>query len=442
MREAPLRQHTGPVGAVALAAALLGALPAHADDAVPLPPETDRWIQVQTAHFDFYSNASERRTLDLGRRLERFRATLSRFNTKFNVDPPVTTAIYVFKDDTSLTPYKKRFNGKPIEMSGLFVGHPDGYYIILNGDRQGDPLEVIYHEYTHHFLGNNLHNVPSWFNEGLAECYGTFRADDKKASIGLTQEDHLVYLQQHDLLPLHDLFAITDSSPDYNEGDRRGAFYAESWALVHYLTWDKPEHKPQYLRFLDRLSRGEDPDTAFPASFGAAYKTLEFELRNYVRQARFLYTVFPIKELAIDDTVRVGAMKREDVLFRLGDLLAHLGQDRAADAGDLLREARRLSPDSAAPRAGLAYLACQAERFDEAIDLYDKAITLDPEDAVTRFHYGQCLARRGLATSPGGIEGAATPDLVRAQEMFGKAIQIRPGFAEAYVDNSRIIMQQ
>ena len=130
-----MRQHTGPLGAVALAAALLGALPAHADDAVPLPPETDRWIQVQTAHFDFYSNASERRTLDLGRRLERFRATLSRFNTKFNVDPPVTTAIYVFKDDASLTPYKKRFNGKPIEMSGLFVGHPDGYYIILSPGR-------------------------------------------------------------------------------------------------------------------------------------------------------------------------------------------------------------------------------------------------------------------------------------------------------------------
>ena len=186
MRKVSLRQHTGLVGAVALAAALLAAVPAHAEDAFPLPPETDRWIQVETAHFVFYSNASERRTLDLGRRLERFRATLSRFNKKFNIDPPVTTAIYVFKDDASMTPYKKRFNGKPIEMSGLFAGHPDGYYIMLNGERQGDPLEVIYHEYTHHFLGNNLHNIPAWFNEGLAECYGKFCSDDKTASIGLT----------------------------------------------------------------------------------------------------------------------------------------------------------------------------------------------------------------------------------------------------------------
>ena len=331
---------------------------------------------------------------------------------------------------------------KRVEMSGLFVSRPDGYYIILNGERHGDPLEVIYHEYTHHYLENNLHNVPAWFNEGLAECYGTFRADDNKASIGLTQEDHLLYLQQHDLLPLHDLFAITYSSPDYNEGDRRGAFYAESWALVHYLTWDKPERKPQYLRFLDRLSRGDDPDTAFPASFGAPFKTLEFELRNYVRQGRFLYTVFPFTELAVDDAVKVASMKREEVLFRLGDLLAHLDSDRAAEAGGLLREAQRLAPDYAAPPAGLAYLACQAERYDEAIDLYDRAIALDPDDPVTRFHFGQCLARRPPALSPGGTEGAGPPDFIRAAEMFGKAIQIRPGFAEAYVEYARILLEQ
>ena len=209
------------------------------------------------AHFTFCSNASERRTLDLGRRLERFRAALSRFNKKLKVDPPVTTSIYVFKDDASLTPYKKRFNGRPVELSGLFIGHPDGYYIILNGERQGDPLEVIYHEYTHHFLGNNVHNVPAWFSEGLAECYSTFRADDKTASIGLTQNDHVLYLRDHDLIPLHDLFAITASSADYNEGERRGVFYAESWTLMHYLMWDKPERKPQFLRFLERLSRVE-----------------------------------------------------------------------------------------------------------------------------------------------------------------------------------------
>src|SRR3989454_527444 len=232
--------------AVALAAVLLHVLPGHAGEAA-FPPETDSWIQVRTAHFVLYSNASEKRTLDLGRRLERFRAALSRFNKTFRVDPPVSTFIYVFKDDASLAPYKKRFDGRPVELSGLFVGRIDGYYIILNGERHAEPLQVIFHEYTHHFLENNLHRVPAWFNEGLAECYSTFRADDRTASIGMTQTDHVLFLRDHALLPLRELFAVTTSSPDYNEGERRGVFYAESWALMHYLMWDKPERKPRSI---------------------------------------------------------------------------------------------------------------------------------------------------------------------------------------------------
>ncbi len=441
-REDVVRLQSGPGIAVALAAFLLGAFPEPAGAAAALPPDTDRWIQVQTAHFVLYSNASERRTLDLGKRLERFRATLSRFNKKFSVDPPVTTSIYVFKDDASLTPYKKRFNGRPVELSGLFAGHPDGYYIILNGEKQGDPLQIIYHEYTHHFLENNLHNIPPWFNEGLAECYGTFRADEKTASIGLTQNDHVLFLREHDLMPLHDLFSITAESADYNEGERRGVFYAESWALMHYLMWDKPERRPQFLRFLERLGRGEDPDTAFPASFETSYKTLEYELRNHVRQARFIYTVFHASDLAIDDTVKVAAMKKEEVLVRLGDLLVHIDRDRAAEAAEYFHEAQRLSPGYAAADAGLAYLACLAERYDEAIELYDRAMRRDPNDPVTCFHFGQCLARGSTTVLTGETDGALAPELARALEMFGRAIQMRPNFAEAYVEYARILVER
>src|SRR2546428_309684 len=426
--------------AVALAAVLLHVLPGHAGEAA-FPPETDSWIQVRTAHFVLYSNASEKRTLDLGRRLERFRGALSRFNDKFRVDPPVSTFIYVFKNDASLTPYKKRFNGRPVELSGLFVGRPDGYYIVLNGERHADPLQVIFHEYTHHFLENNLHRVPTWFSEGLAECYSTFRADDKTALIGLTQNEHVLFLRDHALLPLHDLFAITTGSADYNEGERRGVFYAESWALLHYLMWDKPERKPQFLRFLERLSRGEDPSTAFPASFETSYETLENELRRYVRQARFLYTVFNLSDLAIDNTVKVSPMMREEVLVRLGDLLAHFDENRGTEAAEHYHEALRLSPGYPAAHAGLAYLACLAERYDEAIALYDEALTLDPDDPLTCFHLGQCLARRPPADPSGGGDECLPPTLVRAREMFGKAIQLRPGFAEAYVESARILFE-
>jgi tetratricopeptide (TPR) repeat protein len=429
------RRVTRPLG-LGLSIVLLAAAARSvaADDLIP--SQSDPWIRVQTAHFTFYSDASERRTIELARRLERFRASLSRFNKKFRIDPPVATSIFVFKDDAAFTPYKIRFNGRAVELSGLFVGRADGYYVLLNGAKQGDPLEVIYHEYTHHYLDNNLHNIPLWYNEGLAECYSTFRADDKTASIGLTKDEHVLFLREHHLMPLHDLFRITHDSPDYNEGDRRGVFYAESWLLMHYLMWDKPERHEQFLEFLDRLSRGEEPDTAFPASFRTSYEGLEKELLAYAGQARFMYTPFKIADLGIDDTVRVAPMKREELLARLGDLLAHVDEARAADAETLLREAQKSAPDEPTAYAGLGYLAQIAGRLDDAVGLYDKAVAFSPDDPVIYFHLGQCLERRATASAG---PGNAPPDLVRAEDMFGRAIRMRPGFAEAYLEYARVV---
>lgn len=420
-----------------------GRVPANqAPASFDLPPEKDSWIQVQTAHFVLYSDTTERRTVDLGRRLERFRAALSRFNKKFRVDPAVTTSIFVFKDDASFTPYKKRFNGKIVDMAGMFVGRQDGYYIELNGAKQGDPLDVIYHEYVHHYLGNNLHGIPAWFNEGMAQCYSGFRADDKTASIGLTQTDQVLFLREHDLLPLHDLFAITHDSADYNEGERRGIFYAESWALMHYLMWDKPERKPQFAQFLERLDAGEPPDTAFPAAFATSYEGFEKELSAYVRQARFMLSIYKLTDLGLDENVKVAPMTRAQALCRLGDLLAHADEARAADAEALFREAQRLAPDDAASYAGLGYLAQIAGRLDDAVALYDKALALDPKDPLTAFHLGQTLARRASG-SPVPVGNRTVPgDLIRAEDMFGQTIQQRHDFGEAYVEYANIILEQ
>ena len=45
-------------------------------------------------------------------------------------------------------------------------------------------------------------------------------------------------------------------SPLYNEGDRRGVFYAESWALVHYLLIGNPQRKGQLGAYLQKYADG------------------------------------------------------------------------------------------------------------------------------------------------------------------------------------------
>src|SRR5262249_17246711 len=152
---------------------------------------------------------------------------------------------------------------------------PDANHIVLNGGSSSDPLHTVYHEFTHYFVASNLADAPLWFNEGLAECYSTFRADDREARIGEPVPEHLAFLRGQPLMPLPDLFAVGYATKDYHEGDRRGLFYAESWALVHYLLWDKPERHPQLVQFLGRLANGAPVAEAFGASFGTTYEKLE-----------------------------------------------------------------------------------------------------------------------------------------------------------------------
>jgi tetratricopeptide (TPR) repeat protein len=421
----------------AVVAILLGLLASTGRETLALPPETDTWIRIETAHFTMYSNASERRTADLGRRLERFRSVLSLFYKKFRIDPPAPTSIFVFKHATSFKPYRPIYNDRFVESEGVFVGWPDGSYIAMNGDPGSDPLDIIYHEYVHQFVNNNLHGAPPWFNEGLAECYSTFQADDKSASIGKTPAEHVLFLRENNLIGLRHLFAITHDSPDYNEGTRRGIFYAESWALVHYFLWDKPERRPQLGLFLDRLASGQDPDEAFTASFATTYEKLETELRAHVNGSRFLFNAVKFSDLGVDTSTRVTPMKREEALARLGDLVAHVQTERPSEAEQHYREALRVNPAYASAYTGLAVLQENAERHDEAVALFEKALSLDAEDPMTGFQFGRCLSRR----NDGSTGGEGIPaDLVRARDLLGKSIALRPGFAEAYVEFGRTFL--
>lgn len=421
----------------AVLAILLGLLVQAGGEALALPPETDTWIRVETAHFTMYSNASERRTADLGRRLERFRSVLSLFYRKFRIDAPAPTSIFVFKHGTSFNPYRPIYNDRFVESAGVFVGWPDGSYIAMNGDPGTDPLDIIYHEYVHQFLNNNLHGTPPWFNEGLAECYSTFQADDKSASIGKTLVEHVLFLRENNLIGLRQLFAITQDSPDYNEGTRRGIFYAQSWALVHYFLWDKAERRSQLGTFLDRLAGGQDPDQAFTASFATTYEKLESELRAHVSGNRFLFNAVKFSDLGVDTSTRVAPLKPEEALARLGDLVAHVQSERPSEAEAHYREALRLNPTYAPAFTGLAVLEENAERYDEAVALFEKALSIDPNDPMTCFQFGRCLSRRSEARR-GSIGPDEVPtDIARARDLLGKSIASRPEFAEAYVEFGR-----
>jgi len=65
-------------------------------------------------------------------------------------------------------------------------------------------------------------------------------------------------------------------------------FYAESWALVHYLMLANQEkRKGQLRRFIGLLDSDLPIEEMFRQAFQTDYKTIEEELRSYIYKFAF-----------------------------------------------------------------------------------------------------------------------------------------------------------
>ncbi|MBC7795729.1 MAG: DUF1570 domain-containing protein, partial [Pyrinomonadaceae bacterium] len=201
----------------------------------------DEWLQVRSKNFNLIGNASERDIRKVATKLEQFRETFRQLFTKTNLTASIPTNVVVFKSDGAYKPFKPiRADGKIDNfVAGYFQPGEDVNYITLSTDGEdADTYGTIFHEYVHFIINTSFGktDVPPWFNEGLAEYYQTFTIEeDQKVKLGLPQSNHLLLLQQNKLIPLETLFKINNYSLGQNANHSRSIFYAESWALIHYL---------------------------------------------------------------------------------------------------------------------------------------------------------------------------------------------------------------
>src|SRR5436309_1249278 len=394
--------------------------------ATPLPDRSEPWIKVRTAHFTLFSNASEQYTVEIGMDLERFREALARLVSGLEVNSPLPTYIYVFKHDVSFQPYKMRVGLGPANISGAFAAHRDGNYVGINATPSTDPWSVIYHEYVHYFLINNFTDIPLWFNEGTAECFSTFRAAGGKVEIGRPIDDHVDHLKTGKWIALSDLFTIDAYSKDYNEGERQGTFYAESWALVHYLAWGRTDAKARGVEFFAQCPPRAGLKDALGPILGTSWNELEERLVKYVRRARFTYNILELKDLEVDPPGAPTPMTYAETLSRLGDYLLRSQAGREEDAQAHFQAALLADPSYAPAYAGMGYLRDLQKRNRDAAGYYEKALALNPDDALTLFLYAESLITQSAPTGP------TPPDLTRARDLYKKSIRLRPDVAEAY----------
>jgi tetratricopeptide (TPR) repeat protein len=383
----------------------------------------DSWISVRTKNFSLIGNAGEKDIRKVGLKLEQFREVFTRLFPNMRFNSPVPTTVVVFKSDSSYAPFKPNPN-----IAGYFQPGPDVNYITLTTEVRGqqDPFTVIFHEYTHLLVENTFPDVPLWFNEGLAEYYSTFTiTDDQKVRLGTPIGSHVFLLRQSKMLPLRTLFEVDHKSPHYNEANKQGIFYAQSWALMHYLIIGKAGKVEQLGKFMELLTAKKPLEQAFQEAFGTPMEAMEKELRDYVKKDRYnvLDGHFENK-LELDTTNQAAPLTEAEALAYLGDLLAH---SRRADAYTYLEKALKLDPNLGMAHASLGMMYFYEGKVKEAHASLERAVAGNSQNYLAHYYYAFTLSRSNPAANGFAPEVAA-----KIREHLQKAIALRPDYPESY----------
>jgi len=350
----------------------------------------ETWLRVKTSNFILISNASENDVRKVGIKLEQFRAAISIIFPKTKLETPTPTTVVLFRTDDAFRPFKPQLKGKPQEnVGGYFLAGPHTNYFALAAEDRGlSSYEIVFHEYEHYILHNNLLRIPVWLDEGLAEFYSSFETSDKdqKATLGVPIGRHVFYLRAHTIIPLKTLLTVDHKSPYYSESSKAGTFYAESWALVHYLMIGNQGKRQQQLKeFIKLLNTDLPPEQMFQQAFQTDLKTIEDELRPYLNRATYPVLTVTLPQRLSVEAGQTSTLWDAEIQYYLGDLLWHLG--RMEDAEARLKKSISLEPGFAPSLVSLGIIRLRQQKTDEAKDLFRSGIESDPKNYLAHYYY-------------------------------------------------------
>ena len=388
----------------------------------------DTWTSVRSKNFLLVGNAKEKDIKQVAVKLEQFRNAVSRLFPRMKSSSPVPTTVIIFKNDHSYRPFKLNATTAGYFQSGL-----DMNYITMTTEMLGekDAFDIIFHEYMHLLVENNMADAPTWFNEGLAEYYSTFRiSDDQKVVLGRPITHHVFLLRRNRLLPLRTLFQVDPKSPYYNEDNKQSIFYAQSWALMHYLMLNKNTERPaQVIEFVNLTHKKVPLDQAFTQAFHTTFEAMEMELGDYIQQDRYRVMQGSFeRKLETDVGLQAATLSEAEVQAFLGDLLLH--SDRAESEGYLMK-ALELDPNLAMAHASLGMLRFRQGKTDEARESLERAVAANSQNYLIHYYYAFTLSRsRPYDTA--AQTGYAPEIAAKIREQLNKAIALRPDYPESY----------
>jgi tetratricopeptide (TPR) repeat protein len=383
----------------------------------------DQWIEIRSAHFTVLTDTNEKQGRRIADQFERMRWVFQTLFPKANVDPAEPIIVVAAKNEKVFdTMEPAAYMGKgQMKLGGYYAHTEEKNYIVLQLDAQFEhPFASVYHEYTHLQYRGAATWMPLWLNEGLAEFMQNTEFRDKDVLLGEPNRDDILYLRQNRLIPLDVLFRVDATSPYYHEEQKGSVFYAESWALTHFLMeTDHDNHTDRLGDYMKLVSHNEDPLTAAEKAFGDL-KQFQKALEGYIEGANYKEFVMSSAAAPIDEsTYKVRTITEVEAEAVRADVLAYA--QREAEARALVDSVLKQDPNNVQAHETMGLIEFRAGHKEEARKWYEQAVKLDSQDYLAHYYFAALSM-----DAPGTVDDAAI------EASFRAAMRLNPLFAPSY----------
>lgn len=421
-----------------------------------------KWHEVHTKNFYVLSDAGDRQAREVALRMEQMRAAFGQVLLRQKLKMPVPITVIALKSDKHfgiVAPTRQNM-GK-----GFYVPGNDRIYVVLNLF-ESDPWRAIAHPLAHYFLNYNYPPAQGWFDEGLAEYFGSIQIDAKGVSIGadpeLTSEwyeDAFENLTRNPNTPqsltqllsspvwisMPDLFTMKHDGSGKREGTHHTLYYAQSWMVVHYLV--NKNKLPEVGTYFDLVLNQKIPvEKAMVQAFDLSPGQMETEVKAYFKSLSALGVAMDrSKQPGVEtanaevaqpyhvpvpfglDEVGMSVSEVTDAEARavIGDVMARIPERRDQALAEL-KELTDDPKDNERARRALAWDHIQQKNFDAAADELERAGELDPKDPWIWYYRAAMKFRRAQVT------GHEMQGLANMMQDLRSTLDWYPEFAEAY----------
>jgi hypothetical protein len=392
------------------------------------------WTEVRSPHFRVLTDASPGDGRKVAHEFEQMRAVFAERYRLFRLEGGAPLLIFAARDEAtakSLAP--EMWKAKGVKPNGFFTHGWDKEYAMVRMDGWNEAGNealgrmIVYHEYTHSIFHLNLHWLPTWLDEGLANYYGYTRFESDKILIGAPPA-RSIEMPTRFLIPIETLIS---GSPNFRDEEKVHQFYAESWALVHFMMWGPGMDQGERLnKFSGLLQKGMEQKKAFQQAFGS-FSDMDRALARYISTMKFTTGVVNNPPQIDDKSFSVRTMSAAETDAELAGF--HLWNRDVEHARPLAQQAVKEDPNLGLAHEIMGFVDFADAKDADAVHEFSQASTLDPTLFLSLFSKTM-MSPMATSTVP------ADEDAFKIELL--KVVELNRQFAPAYVQLAKLALRR